>query len=42
MPDKYLVMGNHFRNILKEYFPGEIKIIGSLKYDIDYFKFRKK
>ena len=42
MPDKYLVMGNHFRNILKEYFPGEIKIIGSLKYDIDYFKFSKK
>ena len=42
MPDKYLVMGNHFKNILKDYFPGKIKIIGSLKYDVDYFKLYKK
>ena len=42
MPDKYLVMGNHFKKILKEFFPNEIKVIGGLKYDIDYFKLRKK
>ena len=42
MPDKYLVMGNHFKKILKEYFPNKIKIIGSLRYDIDYFKIDKK
>ena len=42
MPDKYLVMGNHFKSILKEFFPGKIEIIGSLKYDVNYFNFKNK
>jgi hypothetical protein len=33
MPDLYLTQGTQFKKILSEYFPGNIKIVGSLKYD---------
>lgn len=38
MPDKYFVMGNHYKDILKKYYPNEIKIIGALRYDEFYKK----
>jgi len=33
MPDLYLTQGTQFKKILSEYFPGNIKVVGSLKYD---------
>jgi hypothetical protein len=33
MPDLYLTQGIQFKKILSEYFPGNIKVVGSLKYD---------
>ena len=43
MPDKYFVMGNHYKKILKKYYPKEIKIIGALRYDkLSKKKLKKK
>lgn len=43
MPDKFFIMGNQYKKILKRYYPKEIKIIGALKYDNFHIKkLRKK
>lgn len=44
MPDLYLTQGIQFKKILSEYFPGNIKVVGSLKNDsfLDKIFFQKK
>ena len=37
-PDYYFVMGLHYKKVLKKFYPGKIKIIGSLRYDTTNFR----
>jgi hypothetical protein len=38
MPDLYLTQGIQFSKILSEYYPGRVKVVGSLKYDNYIYK----